>query len=188
MSDAKLISAEFHENESSNKIRMCCIFLSCEIWNSYKYIHDITFRYLTAYLAWNITYSIFWLFSMAIHSVYKTIGNSNKSNLQVNKTISNDEKMNLKAHIHHLVEWSKLSQLHNMKEEICRQFKISCPNKKKTRNISITFDIISHVNTRRFFRSFFLYLCRCSHCPQAFRYNNNLWTLFQWCFCMKILL
>ena len=32
------------------------------------------------------------------------------------------------------------------------------------------------------FRSF-LYLCRCSHCPQAFRYNNNVWTLFQWCFC-----
>ena len=89
----------------------------------------------------------------------------------------------MKAHFHHLFECSKLSQLHNKKEEICRQFKISCPNKKKTRNLSITFDIISHVNTRRFFRSFFLYLCRCSHCPQAFRYNNNLWTSFEWCFC-----
>ena len=97
--------------------------------------------------------------------------------------ISIGEKMNLKAHFHNLFEWSKLSQLHNKKEEICRQFKISCPNKKKTRNLSITFDIISHVNTRRFFRSFFLYLCRCSHCPQAFRYNNNLWTSFEWCFC-----
>ena len=54
---------------------------------------------------------------------------------------------------------------------------------KENKRSLISFDIISHVNARPSSFVLFLYLCRCSHCPQAFRYNNNVWTLFQWCFC-----